>query len=514
MALFLSRRSNPQTSKLKLAAVGALAGAAFYSPAVSQAANVVDVYGVRAAAQELPSIYGMFRRPGDTSGGPLDEQSDSSNAFQAYLDTGTSGIILSQEYTESLGINPELDSNGKVVTFSDVAVNGSVTYNVSEPLTLRLGRYDANVNDLDTTGLTDTQIVAQTNSFFNQVTPNVRVQLNPTPVGDLLDTPLNLIGMPALKSKVMVIDARLYNHLTGISNDLSTVTYSPEVSGLADFPKNSADVPLPQIQTFVYDKGDTTYRSATPLFNPGVPHADHVVKLSYGDFSKYTVTSPLDASPPALDHNPFVGPVPFSNVAPGTPGTPPGITLKRTLSGTSTLATTTGSWLLDTGAQISFMSSAEALSLGVELSFDNNGDPVLTDLKTGLAPDGEFTVALGGAGAGTSTLLGFTVPELDLPTTDGMIVFHNVPIGVLDVTVSDGTHDYTLDGDLGMNLLLPSFDVTTDNATSGQFDFVTFDEAAGELRLTDAQSSVPEPVSISSVGFVAIYGLSRRRVRE
>lgn len=474
---------------------------ALLAPAASSRASDVDVYNPQAAAIELPNIYGLLRRPGDTSGGPLDQNSDSSNAFQAYLDTGTSGIIISQEYTDALGINPEL-YNGQPVTFSDIAVNGAVQYNISEPLDLRLGRYTVEV-------ISGTLNTADTNAYYNQAYSNVRTQLTIDPVDPLPGEPLNLVGMPALKNKVMVVDARLYNHLQSIDESAQQVHYDSSIESLADFPSDPTAVPLPQIQTWVYNKGDTTNHSATPLFDPGVPQADHVVRMSYSDFSQFTTTTPNspDIAPPTLAHNPFIGPAPFSTAAPGDP---PGITLHRMLSGTSTAASATGSWLFDSGAQLSFMSSAMALSLGVELSFDQDGNPVLTDLNTHAAPAGQFEVALGGAGGNAGTLLGFTVDELDLPTTDGLIKFHNVPIAVLDVTVSDGTTSYTLDGDFGMNLLLPSMDTTAGNTTGGAFDFFSFDEATGLLSLTDS-TVVPEPAAMGLLVLAGVLTCRRRR---
>lgn len=477
-------------------------GGLLLSSAAARAANALDIYGVQAAAQELPSIYGLLRRPGDISGGPLDENSNPDNAFQAYLDTGTSGVILSQEYTQALGINPELDAQNNPVTFSDIAVNGSVQYNVSEPLNLQLGRYTGENIDITTFNNADT------NNYFNQTTPNIRIELNTTAVDPLLGEPLNLVGMPAMTNKVMVVDARLYNHLTGYDSN-SNPQYS-DLPQLADFPKNISDYPLPQLQTWLYNQNDTTDHSATPMFNPGVPHADQTVKLSFGDFSKFTVTSPNEPGvvPPVLADNPFIGPAPFGG---SSPSNTPGITLKQTEAGSNTTSTTTGSWLLDTGAQISFMSTAEALSLGVKSSMDSQGNPVLTDLATGQPPAGEFSVALGGAGGTDSTLLGFVVSELDLPTTTGIIAFHDVPIGVLDVTVSDGTNTYTLDGDFGMNLLLPSMDTSANNATSSEFDFFSFDQAAGTLSLTDTTAEVPEPTSL--LGLLALAPLMFRRRR-
>lgn len=485
--------------RLALAAVAliTLAGAGLSPVAV---ASDVNIYGTQAAALEIPSIYGIIRRPGDNTGGPLDQNSDSSYAFQAYLDTGTSGIILSYEDTDAREVQAQT-VNGVPVTFGDIAVNGLVTYNVSETLDLRLGRYTGE-------SFPDIFTPTQTNTYFNQVTSNVRMQLSTTPVDPFLGTPLNLVGMPALKNKVMVVDARLYNHLQSLDENTLEVKYSSQIENLPDFPQSSLEVPFPQLQTWVYDKGDTAAgHTSTPLFNPGIPTGQHVVRMSYADFSGFTQITPSNAIAPTLAHNPFVGPAPFST--PGA-GDPPGITIQRQ-SG-STQKTADGTWLFDTGAQISFMSSAMALSLGVQLSFDSNGDPVLTDLATGTSPDGLFSVALGGAGGEAGTLLGFRVDELMIPTTDGFIRLHDVQIGVLDVTVTDAQgHTYTLDGDLGMNTLLPTMDVGAGNITAGAFDFISFDESTGLLTLTD--TTIPEPTTLAFFGFSGLLLLRRRQVR-
>lgn len=460
-------------------------------------AEDVHIHGVRAAAIELPSIYGLLRRPGDDSGGFLDQNGDASTAFKAFLDTGTSGIVLTKEYGEELGVIP-YEFAGELVTFSDVAANGTVDYSVSEPLHLQIGRY---------TGETFEDIFdpVETNQYFDQITSNVRIQLSRSTQDPFLP-PLNLIGMPALMNKSMVVDARLYNHITGIDDDFN-VRYTPQIESLADFPASSLDVPLPMVQTWVYDKGDTTDRSATPLFNPGTPSIDHTVRLSYSDFSRFTTITPDGAESPVLEHNPFIGPAPLTTP---TAGDPPGITARRLIPGNTEVSSATGSWLLDTGAQLSFMSSATALALGIELTYDDDGNPSLIDLATGLAPAGIFEVPLAGADGEAGSIMGFTLEELVLPTTDGSITFHDVPIGVFDVTVFDGEVEYTLPGIFGMNLLLPSFDVDTDNATGSQFDFFTFDEQDGLLHLTNSTVAVPEPLS----GILVFAGgalLMRRR---
>lgn len=472
--------------------------AASLCPISSVRAGDLEIHGTQAAAIEIPNIYGVVRRPGDNSGGPLDQNGDSSYAFQAYLDTGTSGIILSYEDTDFREVEAQLDASGNPVVFGDIAIGGLVEYHVSEVLDLRLGRYTAE-------SFFDVFTPAETNAYFNQVTPAIRAQLSTTPADPFFGNPLNLVGMPALKDKVMVVDSRLYNHLAGIDETTLEVTYNGGIEDLVDFPSGAGEAPFPQLQTWVHDRGTQTDRSKTSLFDPGVPVGQHVVRMSYADFTRFTTLTPANAIAPTLAHNPFVGPAPFTTPQPGDPE---GITIKRG-EGDAELSAT-GSWIFDTGAQVSFMSSAMALSIGVELTFDAAGNPRLTDLATGGAPAGLFEVAVGGASGGVGTLLGFTVDELLLPTTDGIITFHDVPILVLDVTVSDGDTTYTLDGDFGMNLLLPSMATDASATTASAFDFISFDEATGLLTLTDI-TAVPEPTSLAMLGGVAVVLIRRRR---
>src|SRR5437764_15315672 len=93
------------------------------------------------------------------------------------------------------------------------------------------------------------------------------------------------------------------------------------------------------------------------------------IKLSDGAFDKYSQTGTVDstgkltplppaqlpANAPTLDHNPFIGPNP---VSPTGDTTPP---VKISYGG----HTTTGSFLLETGAAASIISGAKAAGLGV-----------------------------------------------------------------------------------------------------------------------------------------------------
>lgn len=86
------------------------------------------------------------------------------------------------------------------------------------------------------------------------------------------------------------------------------------------------------------------------------------------------------------------------------------------------------SFLFDTGSQLTILSTGEAVALGLDLA---NPDSVLPVQGVG----------------GVVDIPGFTLPELDVPTSDGGVIrFTNVPVYVLDAAPG------IVDGILGMNL--------------------------------------------------------------
>lgn len=108
------------------------------------------------------------------------------------------------------------------------------------------------------------------------------------------------------------------------------------------------------------------------------------------------------------------------------------------------------SFLFDTGAQLTVISTAEALALGLDLA---NPESIITVQGVG----------------GTEDVPGFTLPSLTVPLSDGgTLQFTNVPVYVLDAAPG------VVDGILGMNLL----------NTAAQALYNPFDPAGASLSLT------------------------------
>lgn len=444
-------------------------------------AGDINVNGVEAAAIEMPHTAALLRRPDGVttpnqliplhvlSEDPFTGIERNEYAFEAFLDTGTSGVLLSRELYEFIGVQQQLDSNDNPVSFFDVTIDGEKEFHVSENLFISIGPMpltsEPEYNDLP--GI---------NSVFTAPTP-IRSQLavDYVPEGTFGAAPRNVVGMPAINGHAFKVDSTLYNYLDPESEE------------------------APGLLTTIHDAND-----------PTLPQADHTIRLSFADFSEYTRVSPDEPTVegPTLAFNPFIGANPL-DPTPG-PDAPPGVTIRRdNAADPSSPFSSTGSWLLDTGAQVSFMSSEQAAALNVEL-IDLLGIPVLVDATTGELVDGQFQVLISGADPSSFGLIaGFRLDELVLPSLEGNITYHDVPILVVDVMLEDADGNvFTLDGDIGMNLFLPSMSAEGENARSSLFDYMVFDEPNKELRLT---LTVPEPASLCAIAIGAGMMLRRRR---
>src|SRR5690606_29064730 len=91
---------------------------------------------------------------------------------------------------------------------------------------------------------------------------------------------------------------------------------------------------------------------------------------------------------------------------------------------------------------------------------------------------------------------------------EGEITYQDLPILIIDVNLEDSEGNLlTLDGDIGMNLFLPTHDTAGINLIGSAFDYLVFDERAKELRLT----LVPEPAGIALLGMFSMLAFQRRR---
>ncbi|HRK29847.1 MAG TPA: hypothetical protein PLD59_02120 [Tepidisphaeraceae bacterium] len=415
-----------------------------------------EVEGIQSAALSQPQINAYFSRT--PNGAPL-EDNFGLGIFNLtpFFDTGASGVLLSSFWADLLDVNTSTFA-GQDVIFSDIGVGGSEDFFVSESLYLHLGKFhpDAEVNELDVLDEVYTQSFGPLRMQVGPAEPN------PNPILEAL----NVIGMPAMVGKVVVMDPK-------------------PVDTFAD-----------NMRTYVYNPG-TPFNPALADIEPGIPSTNVHVPLTYVNFEAFTTVSPPGAPGPALTYNPFIGRNPFQ----------PGDTRPQPVAGYNNL-TSSGDWLFDTGAAASIMSRARAADLGVTYVPGTYGseDPELQGLAPGTRT---FKLTIGGVG-GETTLVGFFMDSLTLPTTDGLgLEYIGAPVLIGDITLFDPitSQPYTLDGILGMNYFVASTNVvqlpgdpfpTLEDLTIGAYDWVTFDEPNALLGL-QLRDTVPGPTVIATL---------------
>ena len=423
--------------------------------------TVIDLGGVYPAALDLPRINVALRRTPTGApitvpdfGGLYNFDLNGVPFYSSFLDTGASGVLLTNLAREYWHINPLAapDGSGDVV-YSDVGVGGTDDFNVSEPLYISL----ANFNNPDVTDADDPSDL----SPYTFTTGRINTQLS-MPLGDNDIDPLgdiaSIIGMPAMQNKVVVFDPRPLNVL------------------------NSGDY----MKTYIYNPG-TPPHPQTDSTDPGIPNTQYSIALSYASFDRFSTVTPGNATRPVTAANPFIGPNPLHAFDPTIPaGNNPPIDL--TFAGQNTH----GSFLLDSGGSVSILSRARAAELGIDYVDGTYG----TDnaALAGIPTSDQFKLAIGGVG-GQQTFAGVYLDTMDIPTTGGdKLRVTGAPFLIGDISLEDPvTHaPFTLDGIFGMNNLVASasveYDPTTGDPTLGDqaenaFDYIVFDQPNGLLKL-------------------------------
>ena len=420
----------------------------------------MDIEGVLPAAIDQPQTHMIVRQnPTDSPMIGQDVQGNSSYDIQAYLDTGTSTVLLSNEVWQSFALNAD-SYDGTEIQYNDIGIGGTSAYNVSTPYYFSVAPFSSD-NDVEYGG------TAPDVSDYTTNLPPLRAELNPVPADDPSDQ-INIAGMPVMQGKVAVLDLRPVNELD-------------------------------EEHTYLCAPG-TPLNPSTLDTDPGIPQTQYHVKLSYASFDQFTTVSPAGAPRPATAANPFIGPNPLRQLQSNPPpdNTPP---IAISYEG----HTSTGSFLLDTGADVSFLSTAEAAKMHVEYAtdskgnqlLDSNGDPYLISTDNGTEVSSDFAVPVQGTG-GQVDAAGFYLDSLTIPTIEGEpLNFVDAPVVVLDISMQDPTtgKTLTLDGDLGMNFLVASLDLNSFDINAGAFDWGTFDQPNGLLGLT---LTGDEPVEIAT----------------
>jgi hypothetical protein len=238
----------------------------------------VDIEGVLPASLDQPRIYIALVRPGadkplaakGVSGEGLvdalvygkkpktDEAATETFAIEAFLDTGASGVMLSEQTAKGLGIQ-RAKFNGKQVVYYDVGVAGREPFDVTEPVLVLQSAYS---------GLTDGDNFAAY-AKANAAAFRVKIHGGGGLLGALTGG-IDVAGMPVMTGKVMVVDTR---------------------------PLSKLD----KLRTSIVQPGDQS-----------IPKPDATIKLSYVNYDRFTQLEPAGAPTIATGANPMIGPDPFN----------------------------------------------------------------------------------------------------------------------------------------------------------------------------------------------------------
>ena len=313
--------------------------------------------GVYEAAIDLPRIYFLLtRRPTDP---PLRHKGHFELNY-AFLDTGASGIVVSRETVDTMGLR--VHSKAKYV---DVGIGGEEYFDVTEPLYIGLTGYESK-NPYNP-------------RLYSVIGPG-RFQVKKSRAL-LLAEPLDVVGMPVMAGQVVVLNSAATNSLEYFAADIR------------------------------------------PPSDPRIPKVDFNIALRFEKF--FHLRNPKNIPPlPSTALNPVIDKITIHN------------------NGKSSR----GNWLLDTGATISLISTAQAARLGLT---DRDGKPLVR-------PD--FSLPLGGIGK-MINVPGFEVDALVLGTVSGFdLVFRNARIGVHDIRYFDEDKGKfaVLDGVFASNFLCAS----------------------------------------------------------
>ncbi|BAM03158.1 hypothetical protein [Phycisphaera mikurensis] len=485
------------------------------------------------AALSAPGVGDLFGSGGETT-----------YFVEGFYDTGAGTVLLGPTTARSFGLDTVPGA-----TFADVGVGGLDFFDISETFSLELADYDSAIaGDLDDPTRFASTYLHRFEDLRAAVGP--RGDASPgaprDPIDDLIGSlsEFNVFGTPLMKDKLAVFDSRGLNGLFEAPGAdpreirAFTSLIDPEsLSGLGDL----------QLKTHIYGSpnapggrgGQSVVRGPS---QPELPTWDARIATDYADFDALTITT--GGEPPALAHNPFVGPAPaLADEDPDDGGEAVrGVTINT--HGVSS----EGSWLFDTGAAATIWSAKSAAAHGVFYSTEagkelGSADPTLVDAagnEIGAGGNGQFQLQVGGVG-GTLNIAGFFVDELLVPALrdDGAggeeafdLVFTDAPVLVADISIDatpdDETDDevFTLAGVFGMNLLVPSLYIDGLGlnpsalggapVVNGNFDAFAFDEPTGDVLLRFnrdlvAVTEVPEPAAAATLLLGIAAGLRRRR---
>ena len=335
-------------------------------------------------------------------------------SFTAFLDTGASGHVISRSTVRRFDMEAVPGA-----VYHETGLHGPTPMDVSRPYAVALGSSNGTLID--------------ESDEFELIHPRATLLINregaSNPLIELAMGEINIIGMPAIRQRVIEIDP------------------SPMTEGAGDMDMSDLEDLMPGLE-LLSQMGNIGAGPAIRLHGPTYrpKTVDLEVPLTYVNYAR--LKNPNDRGPmPALSEN-FV----IKNIE-----------LQQGDRRTQ------GDWLFDTGAPASMISKELASQLGL---YNEQG-------IAQRQPD--FSLPLGGIGGAVQQAPGYRIERLRIPAADGRIIeYRGAYVIVHDVSTElDNGEHVTLDGIFGTNLLLPtvaglSFGFPT-NVAAGPFRRIWID---------------------------------------
>lgn len=347
-----------------------------------------------------PRLYGLL-----TDGGVIMEDENGPVLFRAFIDTGSSGFVLSNLHATGSHDTPSygLTEDDYIGVYTNTGIGGEEVGSVTRPFGVLLYNdplpVDGDLKEEDFVNFGESHLWVRDQPGTGEV---VEIDIGGGFIYPLV-SPINIVGMPVIRQRVMLME---------------WIDIPPELEGLLPPEAKS-------IQTKLLPPG-----------HPDLPATNVTLDMEMRDF---VGEAPSGETLPTMSRNPMVKNVTISH-DPGFPGV-------------------TADWLFDTGAGSSFISFSWAKQIGLIPQSYQNLESFVIDHAAG----GGMTSQIGGIGADAVTVPILMLNEIRVPAREGFdLVWENVRILVFD---HPELAALGLEGIFGMNLIGPA--ATIDSSKLG-----------------------------------------------